>query len=170
MTMELTDTAGMSAPTITQLAAVRTELELQRTFRVQQIEEVEVDAAEALAAGDEARLQVTRSLFMAAEAALQEINAALVRLDGGTYGTCERCHSPSRSNGSRSCRPAAPAPPVRRGLTSAGSAEVPTVAGRSPDRQARPPARAGRPSGSPHDPAQHLHLARAVSRPGSAMS
>jgi DnaK suppressor protein len=94
MTMELTDTAGMSAPTITQLAAVRTELELQRTFRVQQIEEVEVDAAEALAAGDEARLQVTRSLFMAAEAALQEINAALVRLDGGTYGTCERCHQP----------------------------------------------------------------------------
>ena len=45
-------------------------------------------------AGDDARLQVTRSLFMAAEAALQEINAALARLDHGTYGTCERCHQP----------------------------------------------------------------------------
>ena len=94
MTMELTDTAGMPAPAAAQLAAVRTELEQQRSFRVEQIGEVEVDAAEALAAGDDARLQVTRSLFMAAEAALQEINAALARLDHGTYGTCERCHQP----------------------------------------------------------------------------
>ena len=88
MTMELTDTTGMPAPAAAQLAAVRTELEQQRSFRVEQIEEVEVDAAEALAAGDEARL------FMAAEAALQEINDALARLDHGTYGTCERCHQP----------------------------------------------------------------------------
>ncbi len=94
MTMELTDTTGRPAPAAAQLAAVRTELEQQRSFRVEQIEEVEVDAAEALAAGDDARLQVTRSLFMAAEAALQEINAALARLDHGTYGTCERCHQP----------------------------------------------------------------------------
>ena len=92
MTMELIDTAGM--PTIAQLAAVRAELELQRSFRVQQIEEVQVDAAEALAAGDEARLQVTRSLFMTAETALHETNAALARLDAGIYGTCERCHQP----------------------------------------------------------------------------
>jgi DnaK suppressor protein len=94
MTIELTDAAGMPAPGAAQLAAVRTELEQQRNFRVEQIEEVEVHAAEALAAGDDARLQVTRSLFMAAEAALQEINAALARLDHGTYGTCERCHQP----------------------------------------------------------------------------
>jgi len=94
MTMELTDTAGMPVPTIAQLAAVRSELELQRSFRVQQLEEVEVDTAEALAAGDGARLHVTRSLFVTAEASLQEVNAALARLDGGTYGTCERCHQP----------------------------------------------------------------------------
>ena len=47
MTMELTDTAGMPTPAAAQLAAVRTELEQQRSFRVEQIEEVETDAAEA---------------------------------------------------------------------------------------------------------------------------
>ena len=94
MTLELTDTAGTPAAAVSQLAAVRTELELQRSFRVDQIAEVEVDAAEALAAGDDARLQVTKVLFTAAVAALQDINAALSRLDDGTYGTCERCHQP----------------------------------------------------------------------------
>jgi len=52
MTLELTDNAGMPAPAVSQLAAVRTELELQRSFRIDQIEEVEFDATEALAAGD----------------------------------------------------------------------------------------------------------------------
>jgi RNA polymerase-binding transcription factor DksA len=94
MTIELTATAGMPAPVAAQLAAVRTELEAQRTFRLEQLEEVEVDAAEASTAGDDARLQVTRFLFITAEAALQEINAALGRLDDGTYGICERCHQP----------------------------------------------------------------------------
>jgi DnaK suppressor protein len=94
MTIELTDTTGRPAPAAAQLAAVRTELELQRTFRVEQLEEVEVEAAEASTAGDDARLQVARFLFITAEAALQDINAALDRLDHGTYGTCERCHQP----------------------------------------------------------------------------
>ena len=94
MTLELTDNAGMPAPAVSQLAAVRTELELQRSFRIEQIEEVELDATEALAAGDDIRLQVTRSRFTAAEAALQEIHAALGRLDDGSYGICERCHQP----------------------------------------------------------------------------
>lgn len=94
MTIELTDLAGVPAPPRADLATVRTDLEQQRAFRVEQIEEVEIDAAEALAAGDDARLQVTRSLFKTAEAALQEINAALTRLDDGTYGTCGRCEQP----------------------------------------------------------------------------
>ncbi|WP_344811730.1 TraR/DksA C4-type zinc finger protein [Microlunatus aurantiacus] len=94
MTMELTDTTGMPAPAAAQLAAVRTELEQQRRFRVEQLEEAEVDAAEALAAADDARLQVIRSLFITTEAALREINVALARLDHGTYGTCEHCHQP----------------------------------------------------------------------------
>lgn len=94
MTIELTDTTARPAPAAAQLATVRTELEQQRAFRVEQIEAVELDAAEALAAGDDARLQVTRSLFKTAEAALQEINAALARLDDGTYGTCGRCEQP----------------------------------------------------------------------------
>ena len=47
-----------------------------------------------MAAGDDARLQVARVLFITADAALEEINAALDRLDRGAYGTCERCHQP----------------------------------------------------------------------------
>ena len=44
MTMELTDTTGMPAPAAAQLAAVRTELEQQRSFRVEQIEELPTGA------------------------------------------------------------------------------------------------------------------------------
>lgn len=94
MSVDLTPTTVPPATAGPQLAVVRAELELQRRFRVEQIEEVEVDAAEALAAGDDARLQVSRVLHLTAEAALEEIDAALDRLADGTYGTCERCHQP----------------------------------------------------------------------------
>ena len=43
---------------------------------------------------DQTRLQVTRVLTLAAESALAEIDAALQRLEEGTYGTCERCAKP----------------------------------------------------------------------------
>lgn len=140
MTMELTDTTGMPTPVLAQLAAVRTELELQRTFRVEQLEEVEVDAAEASAAGDDARLQVARFLFITAEAALQEINAALGRLDRGTYGTCERCHQPIPIERlevlptSRSCTPCqarAELGRVRRGAHSSWPIAGPAASTRS---------------------------------------
>jgi RNA polymerase-binding transcription factor len=78
------------------LPAIREDLDQQRRFRRKQLEELAADAAEALATADENRLQVTRVLTLAAEAALWEIDAALERLEDGSYGICERCAEPIR--------------------------------------------------------------------------
>ena len=48
----------------------------------------------AVATGDECSLQVTRVLQVAAESAMGEIEAALERLENGSYGICERCTEP----------------------------------------------------------------------------
>ena len=53
-----------------------------------------MDAAEAMATADQNRLQITRVLTLAAEAALSEIDGALQRLEEGSYGICERCAEP----------------------------------------------------------------------------
>ena len=79
-----------------QLPAIRVDLDQQRRFRSEQLEELAVDAAEAVATADQNRLQVTRVLTLAAEAALSEIDAALQRVDEGSYGICERCAEPIR--------------------------------------------------------------------------
>jgi DnaK suppressor protein len=78
------------------LPAIRADLDQQRRFRRKQLEELAADAAEALATADQNRLQVTRVLTLAAEAALWEIDAALQRLEDGSYGICERCAEPIR--------------------------------------------------------------------------
>jgi DnaK suppressor protein len=78
------------------LPAIRVDLDQQRRFRRKQLEELAADAAEALATADQNRLQVTRVLTLAAEAALWEIDAALQRLEDGSYGICERCAEPIR--------------------------------------------------------------------------
>jgi RNA polymerase-binding transcription factor len=77
-----------------QLSAIRVDLDQQRRFRSEQLEELAVDAAEAVATADQNRLQVTRVLTLAAEAALSDIDAALQRLEDGSYGICERCAEP----------------------------------------------------------------------------
>lgn len=88
-------TAASSAPRIeTQRDPIRDELERERCFRVDQLGDLAADAAEAVANGDEGRLQVTRTLAMAAETVLTDIAAALRRLDNGSYGMCERCSEP----------------------------------------------------------------------------
>jgi DnaK suppressor protein len=79
-----------------QLPAIRADLDQQRRFRSEQLEELAVDAAEAMATANQNRLQVTRVLTLAAEAALSEIDAALQRLEEGSYGICERCAEPIR--------------------------------------------------------------------------
>ena len=75
-------------------SAIRAELDQQRRFRIEQLQELTADAAEAIATADDARLQVTRVLKLAAESALTEIDGALRRLEQGTYGTCQRCSQP----------------------------------------------------------------------------
>jgi len=77
-----------------QLAAIRADLDQQRRFRSERLEELAVDAAEAMATADQNRLQITRVLTLAAEAALLEIDGALQQLEEGTYGICERCAEP----------------------------------------------------------------------------
>jgi DnaK suppressor protein len=79
-----------------QLPAIRADLGQQRRFRSEQLEELVVDAAEAMATADQNRFEVTRVLTLAAEAALSEIDAALQRLEEGSYGICERCAEPIR--------------------------------------------------------------------------
>jgi RNA polymerase-binding transcription factor DksA len=77
-----------------QLPAIRADQ--QRRFRSERLEELAVDAAEAMATADQNRFEVTRVLTLAAEAALSEIDAALQRLEEGSYGICERCAEPIR--------------------------------------------------------------------------
>jgi DnaK suppressor protein len=89
-------TTRSAAESVRQLPAIRAELDQQRRFRTEQLEELAVDAAEAVAAADQNRLQVTRVLTLAAESALSEIDAALQRLVEGSYGICERCAEPIR--------------------------------------------------------------------------
>jgi DnaK suppressor protein len=84
-------TAGLSER---QLPDIRADLDQQRRFRTEQLEELAVDAAVAMANADQNRLQVTRAIMQAAEAALSEIDAALQRLKEGLYGICERCADP----------------------------------------------------------------------------
>jgi RNA polymerase-binding transcription factor DksA len=87
-------TPGQLLSLCRQLPAIRAELDQQRRFRTEQLEELAVDAAESAAAADQNRLQVTRVLTLAAESALSEIDAALQRLVDGSYGICERCAEP----------------------------------------------------------------------------
>jgi DnaK suppressor protein len=87
-------TTGSTAGFESQLPAIRADLDQQRRFRTEQLQELAVDADGAMASADEPRLQVTRTLTLAAEAALSEIDAALRRLEEGSYGLCESCAEP----------------------------------------------------------------------------
>jgi len=87
-------TTGSAAGFERQLRAICAELDQERRFRTEQLAELAVDAAEAMATADQNRLQITRVLTLAAEAALSEIDGALQRLEEGSYGICERCAEP----------------------------------------------------------------------------
>ena len=82
---------GTIAPVDPSMGAVLLDLRAQRRFRVEQLRELVVSTAEALANADEARLQVNQLLAKAAEAALADIEGALGCLAAGTYGTCSGC-------------------------------------------------------------------------------
>jgi DnaK suppressor protein len=89
-----TTTTTSAAEFESQLSTLREELDEQRRFRSEQLEELALEAAEGVATADQNRLQVTRALTLAAEWALSEIDSALQRLDEGSYGICERCAEP----------------------------------------------------------------------------
>lgn len=90
--IDVTSTQGSGSAS--SMAAARAVLEEQRQLRTAQLDELAADAAESANSGDDQRLQVTRVLRLAADAALSEIEAAMVRLDEGRYGSCERCAEP----------------------------------------------------------------------------
>ena len=82
MTATPLSAAPHNAPTPLQLAAFREQLEEQRRFRIEQLEQLDAvptddDVAAALAAG--------------ARAALHDVLAALHRIDTGSYGACTEC-------------------------------------------------------------------------------
>ncbi len=77
-----------------QLPRLRRELEQERCFRVDQIDELAAETAAASLVGDDARRHIGRALTVAAEWVLGDVEAALHRLDQGTYGLCECCQAP----------------------------------------------------------------------------
>jgi RNA polymerase-binding transcription factor DksA len=87
----------------TDRSALRAMLEEQRRFRLDQLAQLDVQSGEARseyagryldpldASADRARTEVSAVLAAAAQQALEDIEAALARMDAGTYGACERC-------------------------------------------------------------------------------
>ncbi|MGV1009664.1 MAG: TraR/DksA family transcriptional regulator [Dermatophilaceae bacterium] len=65
-------------------------------MRIEQLQQVAVDRAAAVAAAPESSRQVTRFFPESTQWELSEIDAALRRLDDGSYGMCERCGEPIR--------------------------------------------------------------------------
>ena len=88
--------AGSTAVSERSLPGIRAELDQQRRLRIDQLKELTADAGEAVTAADGPRLQITHILVATAESALDEIDAALQRLEDGSYGICERCVEPIR--------------------------------------------------------------------------
>lgn len=74
--------------TTDQLSALRRDLEDHRSFRSEQIAELHRHAAEVQFAVDQ---EVFDQLLRGATVALDDINAALVRMASGSYGVCVRC-------------------------------------------------------------------------------
>lgn len=73
------------------LRKLRAELQLQRRFRVGQLQDLTAAVAEPPSSDDEAERQVACALAVAAESALSDINDALQRFLDGSYGRCEHC-------------------------------------------------------------------------------
>lgn len=68
----------------------RSMLREQRRFRLEQLHELDADAAHA--GGPMA--EVVAALREAAQTALADVDAALARMDSGSYGLCTRCAQP----------------------------------------------------------------------------
>src|SRR5690242_6233932 len=76
--------AAFNPPTPVQLAGFREQLEEQRRFRLEQLDQLRV-----VDPGNTS--EVTEVLAAGARAALRDVLAALYRIDDGTYGLCTDC-------------------------------------------------------------------------------
>jgi RNA polymerase-binding transcription factor DksA len=76
--------AAFGAPTPVQLAGFREQLEQQRRFRFEQLDELRT-----IDPGNTS--EVTEVLAAGARAALHDVLAALNRIDSGRYGMCTDC-------------------------------------------------------------------------------
>lgn len=75
-----------------QLAALREMLEQQRAFRIDQLAQLHRPVASGpLSTTDP---EIFRSLVAGARAALRDVQAALWRMEDGTYGRCVDCDGP----------------------------------------------------------------------------
>jgi DnaK suppressor protein len=77
-------TAPASGPTPSQLATFRDQLEEQRRFRLDQLDELR-------AIDPRNTSEVTEALAAGARSALHDVLAALYRIDAGSYGSCTDC-------------------------------------------------------------------------------
>jgi RNA polymerase-binding transcription factor DksA len=89
------------AKIVDHLPQLRTRLEADRDFRLDQLTQLiaqhpdgasRVDSLDASA--DNARVEVSAAVEAAARQALDDIDAALDRMDAGRYGGCARCDTP----------------------------------------------------------------------------
>jgi RNA polymerase-binding transcription factor DksA len=80
------------------LAALRANLHEQRLFRGDQLRQIAASAtsrAEALLEQRAAsQVEVRVKLAASARMVLADVEAALARMDDGSYGACHRCHRP----------------------------------------------------------------------------
>lgn len=92
-----------SQPTdlVDHLSELRAMLEEQRRFRLDQLTQLATQQSlgdsrvDSLDVGaDIARVEVSAAVEAAARQALDDIEAALARMDSGSYGACARCAAP----------------------------------------------------------------------------
>jgi DnaK suppressor protein len=85
---------------VRQLPELRVTLEEQRRFRLDQLAQLTVQqpvgsSIDTLdASADNARVEVSAAVEAAARQALDDIEAALERMDDGRYGACAWCEAP----------------------------------------------------------------------------
>lgn len=73
------------------LDSIRIDLKRERKARGARLASLNREMVEAIADGDDARRHVTDVLIRTTEEVLRELDDALTRMKGGTYGRCERC-------------------------------------------------------------------------------
>lgn len=78
--------AGSSGLSPRQLATFREQLEQQRRFRLEQLDQLRTG-------GSGPSVEVDMALATGARVALRDVLAALHRMDAGTYGRCVDCGS-----------------------------------------------------------------------------